>query len=130
MTARKPVTLSLRSRQPFPIRAVVAALRALATDLDDIAAGKSIHLGERVTWVRKNVDNAEAWLYLLHVVCDRADVTAEDMRTLADQYQSVMTTRRTPVRSFTAGGRRLSPPLPQLPVELTQRPPQKEVDQA
>jgi hypothetical protein len=130
MPAGRPVALSLRSRQAFPIRSVVAALRALADDLADIAAGKSIHLAERVTWVRKSVDNAEAWLYVLHIVCDRAGLTEADLRTLADQYQSVMTTRRQPVRSFTAGRRRTAPALPELPMELRQRPPKREVDGA
>lgn len=130
MPARIPVALSLRTRRPFPIRVVASALRALADDLADIAAGKSIHLSERVRWVRKNEEQAEAWLYLLHVICDRAGITPADCRTLADQYQSVMPTRRTPVRKFTAGGPRLSPPLPQLPIELQQQPPRREVDQA
>lgn len=130
MPARIPVTLSLRTRRPFPIRFVVSALRSLADDLADIAAGKSIHLSERVKWVRKNQEQAEAWLYLLHVICDRAGITPEDCLALANQYQSVMTTRRQPVRRFTAGGPRLSPALPQLPIELHQRPPMREVDGA
>lgn len=130
MPASKPVALQLRSRRPFPIRDVVAALRALADDLDDIRAGKTIHLTERVNWVRKSVDNAEAWLYLLHVVCDRDGLTGDDMRELANQYQSVMTTRRRPVRRFTASGRRVAPPLPALPLDIVQRPPQREVDGA
>lgn len=130
MPARLPVALSLRTRRPFPIRVVVSALRSLADDLADIAAGRSIHLSERVKWLRKNDEQAEAWLYLLHIVCDKANLTPEDCRKLANQYQSVMRTRRTPVRKFTAGGPRLSPALPMLPVELTQRPPRREVDQA
>lgn len=130
MAPSVPVALSLRSRQPFPIRAVVAALHALADDLDDIAAGKKIDLSERVKWVRKSVANAEAWLYLLHVVCDRAPLDATDIRALAQSYQSVMTTRRRPVRRFTAGAPRTAPPLPMLPVELKHKPTAKEVDGA
>lgn len=130
MPARRPIAPLLRSQQPFPIRAVVASLRALADDLTDIRNGRSIHLTERVTWVRKSVENAEAWLYLLHIVCDRAGLTPEDARTLADQYQSVMTTRRTPVRRYTAGGPRIAQTLPALPMELKHKPPGREVDGA
>lgn len=130
MAPKVPVALSLRSRQPFPIRAVVAALHALADDMDDIAAGKTVDLSERVKWVRKSVENAEAWLYLLHVVCDRSPLDGADLRTLAQQYQSVMTTRRTPVRRLTAGARRTAPPLPILPVDLTVKPAPREVDGA
>lgn len=130
MPARKPIALSLRSRQPFPIRAVVAALRALADDIDDIRAGHSIHLTERVVWVRKSVENAEAWLYLLHIVCDRVQLDPDEIRELARQYQSVTTTRRTPVRKLTAGSARKSPPLPMFPVELKHKPAGREVDQA
>jgi hypothetical protein len=130
MAPKVPVALSLRSRQPFPIRAVVAALHALADDLDDIAAGKKVDLSERVKWVRKDVANAEAWLYLLHVVCDRSPLDGTDLRELAVSYQSVMATRRTPVRRLTAGAPRTAPPLPMLPVELKRKPSTKEVDGA
>lgn len=130
MSARIPIALSLRTRRPFPIRVVVSALRSLADDLAEIAAGNSIHLSERVKWVRKTDEQAEAWLYVLHMVCDRAGLTPQDCRDLADQYQSVMVTRRQPVRKLTPGGPRLAPALPMLPIEIKQRPPMREVDGA
>jgi len=130
MAPRVPVALSLKSRQPFPIRAVVTALHALADDLADIKAGKKIDLSERVKWVRKSVENAEAWLYLLHVVCDRAALNSVDMHALAEDYQRVMATRRTPVRRFTTGGPRTAPPLPMLPMELRHKATPREVDGA
>lgn len=130
MPARLPVASKLRTRNPFPIRVVVSALRALADDLTDIEAGKTIHLTERVQWVRKSVQQAEAWLALLHIVCDRAGFTAQDARELANQYQSVMTTRRTPIRRFTAGGARTSPLLPTMPMDVAKAKHRKEVDGA
>lgn len=130
MPARLPVASKLRTRNPFPIRVVVSALRALADDLDDIQAGHSIHLTERVQWVRKSVEQAEAWLFLLHIVCDKASFTPAQARELADQYQSVMTTRRTPIRRFTAGGPRTAPPLPSMPMDTPKARHRKEVDGA
>jgi hypothetical protein len=129
MGTRLPVAAHLRTRHPFPIRVVVSALRALADDLDTIDSGGSIHLAERVAWVRKSVENAEAWLYLLHTVCDRAGLSGTQARELAQQYQNVMTTRRTPVRPFTAGGRRTAPPLPPRMVDPARPAARRQVDE-
>lgn len=109
---RRAIAHYLRSPRRFPIRGVVAALRALADDVDTIASGTPIWAKERVDWLRKSEVNAHEWWLMLHIVLDRTGLSGADLRELADQYASVMATRRTPIRKITASGARIAPLLP------------------